>query len=392
MGFASETGYVPLSVEELMEIVRANINAQFATTYTKDDFVGTNFYKYFYALIQRLQENEVKTAEIFAQMQQYFVTTNEKVLRPNTTHPGIYDYFLSKGYLASTKAPADVDAGKAYICVDVKDNHARGKATITSYANLVSGTDDSIQVGATVFTAQTGAATLGTATFQAAGSNALTATSLALQINAHATAGALVTAWAVDTVVHIRAKLIGTAGNAIALIYADHDTNVGATVSGATLLGGVAIAGDDVDYNTTRLEICNLVKDCVVAGVISQGSEIETITLANSQSFDFKFNLPDRQPIKIRLTITQSENNLFVVGDTIVVQQLLYDKIVANYKLGKNFEPQRYFSVVDAPWAESVLLEWKLDDGIDTYKSTVFDADYDDLLTFDLDDITIVEA
>lgn len=121
---------------------------------------------------------------------------------------------------------------------------AYGEVEITSYANLVSGTDDSVTVGATEFVAQVGAATLGQATFQAATSNNATATSLAAQINAHATAGALVEAVANGAVVEIRAKANTTAGNSIALAYTDNDTNVGATVSAATLEGG----GDAPDY------------------------------------------------------------------------------------------------------------------------------------------------
>lgn len=269
MGFALETGYVPVGIDQLMEAVRVNVNAQFGTTYIQENFVGTNFYKFFYAAMQRLQENEVKTSEIFLRMQEYFNITNEKILRPNTTHPGIFDYFESKGWLVSTKPPADVDAGKVFICVDV-----------------------------------------------------------------------------------------------------DEDAD---------------------DYADKKLEICGYVKDCVVAGVISQGTEVETITLANFQSFDFKFNLPTRIPVKVRVTLTTSENNLFAVGDPIDVRQSLFDNIVAKYKLGKNFEPQRYFSVVDAPWAAEVLVEWS-NNGGSSWHDEVFDADYDEVFTFELSDISVIEV
>jgi len=269
MAFASDTGYTPLSIEALMDIVREGVNAQFGTSYIKEDFIGTNWYKFLYAPMQMLSENEIKTSEIFLEMQEYFRITNEKVLRPNTTHPGIYDYFLSKGFLASTKPPADVDAGKAFICVD---------------------TDETAD-----------------------------------------------------------------------------------------------------DYAEKKLEICNLVKDCVVAGAISQGTEVEAITLDNGQEFDFKFNLPDRIPVIIRVTITQSENNLFAIDDASVIREKVYDAIVASYRLGKNFEPQRYFSVADAPWAATVLLEWSDDDGAN-WHDEVFDSDYDELFTFQLEDISIVEA
>jgi hypothetical protein len=86
---------------------------------------------------------------------------------------------------------------------------ATGVITVSSYANLVSGTDDVVTVGATAFTAQAGAATPGDPTFQAATSNNATATSLAAQINAHAVASLLVYAVASSAVVTLYAVTDG---------------------------------------------------------------------------------------------------------------------------------------------------------------------------------------
>lgn len=397
MSFSSENGYLPSSITDMMELVRANVNAQFSTTYTAETFLGSNYYKYFYALIQRLQLNEIKTSEIFLRLQEYFVITNEKVQRPNTTHPGIFDYFGAQGYFVSTKPPIDADAGKAFICVDVVDNHARGKVTISNYANLVSGTDDSVTVGATEFTAQSGTVTPGDDTFQASVSNSATAQNLADQINAHATAGALVEAHAIENIVWLRAKAPGTGGNAIALDYTDNDTNVGASVSGATLLGGIELEEGMNEYDDVKPVLCNLVKNCVVGGVVSQGSEIESITLTNGQSFEFKYNLPNRIPVFFRLTTTLSENNEYTIGSPDDTKQKLFDNITAKYRLGKNFEPQRYFSVLDAPWSAMVLLEWTDDvtdgelDMSPTWHDEVFEADYDEVFDFSLTSILIVE-
>lgn len=121
---------------------------------------------------------------------------------------------------------------------DIEASQATGSVTITSYANLVSGTADKIQVGPYEFTAQAGAATPGTLTFQAASSNNSTATSLAAQINAHEELSELVEAEADSGVVTITAKVPGYEGNSIALVYDENDSNAGATVSGATLEGG----------------------------------------------------------------------------------------------------------------------------------------------------------
>lgn len=269
MSFASDTGYIPSSIEELMDVVMEGINTQFATSYTTDTFLGTNFYKYFYSLIQQLQLNEVKTSEIFANLQEYFNTTNALLQRPQTTAPGIIDVMAAAGYSASVKAPEVGDAGKAFICV-----------------NVDSGADD---------------------------------------------------------------------------------------------------------YAEQKLTICNIIKDCIVAGVITQGDQTESITLSNNQAFDFKFSLPDEIPVLLKLTVTTSENNLYSIDTPAVIKQRLFDNITARYGFGKNFEPQRYFSVVDAPWAESVLLEWSDDDG-GNWSDDVFESDFDEIYTFELADITLVEA
>ncbi len=117
----------------------------------------------------------------------------------------------------------------------VERQPARGIVTITSYANLVATSGDTLAVGATTFTAQSGAVTPGQTTFQAATGNNETAASLAAQINAHATAGALVHATASGAVVTLTAISNSTAADTIGLVYTDTHSEIGLTVSGATL-------------------------------------------------------------------------------------------------------------------------------------------------------------
>lgn len=391
MGFASESGYTPLPIDQMMDLVMANVNTQFGTTYTTETFLGTNFYKYFYALMQRLQINEVKTSEIFLKLQEYFDISNEMLQRPNTTHPGIFDFMQEQGFFVSTKPPEDADAGKAFVCVNLTDNHARGTVEITNYANLVSGTDDEVEIGATTFTAQSTTVTPGDATFQASISNEATAQSLASQINTHAVAGAVVEAWNVGAIVYMRAIAPGTGGNSIALSYTDNDSNVGAVVSDATFLGGRALEEGEQDYDDIKPILAEHIKNCIVAGVVSQGTEITAITLTNGQSMDFKYFLPDRIPVLIRVTTVLSENNEFTILSPDDQKQIVFDNINARYKLGKNFEPQRYVSVVDFPWAATVLLEWSDDDGSNWYDD-VFETEFDEVFIFELTDISIVEG
>lgn len=270
MGFSLENGYTPLTIETIMDSIMENVNTQFGTSYTTDTFVGTNFYKYFYAQAQRMQENEIKMSEIFLRMQEYFDVTNEEIQRPNTTNPGVVDYFSDRGYFVSAKPPADADAGKAFICIEVDDS--------------------------------------------------------------------------------------------------------------------------DPTYDTVlKPLLCQYISECVPLGIISQGTESEAINLSNGQSFDFKYNLPAEIPVVLKLTTTLSDNNQFSVLSATEQKELLIANIAARYKLGQDFEPQRYFSVVDAPWAATVLLEWSSNGG-GLWQSTVYDADYDDIFTFDIGDITLVES
>ncbi len=196
----------------------------------------------------------------------------------------------------------------------------------------------------------------------------------------------MVRAHASGAIVQLTAVLRGTAGNSIALGYTDNDTNVGATKSGTALSGGTAAA---VTYAALRLSICQKIKDYIAAGMVTYGSEEEGITLSNGQEFDFKFHLPNRIPVLLRLTAVISENNLLAIPDDEDIRQAIFDNVEDRYKLGYNFEPQRYYPASDALWAGSMVLEWSRDDG-DNWNDDVFEADFDELFIFDLEDISVV--
>lgn len=157
-------------------------------------------------------------------------------------------YGISLGKSLSDHKKTDVCQAGLKVPVRAALKRATGVITISSYANLVSGTDDSVSIAGTAFTAQAGAATPGDKTFQAATSNNATAVSLAAQINAHATVSqkvwAVVTATGVVTLYSVVAGAGSTGtGNDIAVSYTDNDTNVGITLSG--LSGGKLSGGSN---------------------------------------------------------------------------------------------------------------------------------------------------
>lgn len=121
---------------------------------------------------------------------------------------------------------------------------ARGVVTITSYANLVATSNDTLKVGATTFTFKASPST--ESEVGAVTSNNQTATNLAAKINAHSVAGPLFSAQAVGPVVTITSKNNSTAGSSIDLIYTDTHAEIGLTVDHATFTGGSTTAADYV--------------------------------------------------------------------------------------------------------------------------------------------------
>lgn len=227
---------------------------------------------------------------------------------PATYKAGLAVRVASTGLLTLVKASglwAGISLGKSLddaakttvlpvglqVPVLLKSKKASGTVVITSYANLVSGTPDTVTVNGQAFTAQAGAATPGQATFQAATNNNTTAASLAAQINAHAVIGALVTAKVSNATVTIYAEAGGTAGNAITLAYADNGTStVGATVSGATLTGGAAapdyvVLGAKVYFNDATGEADSSDADSTVSDAVYASGVLTGIDEAGNEVY-----------------------------------------------------------------------------------------------------------
>ena len=57
----SQGGYVPSSFDDILERLIVRVNAEFGTEYTRQTFIGTNFYKCFYPIIQEFISAEAAT-------------------------------------------------------------------------------------------------------------------------------------------------------------------------------------------------------------------------------------------------------------------------------------------------------------------------------------------
>jgi hypothetical protein len=189
------------------------------------------------------------------------------------------------------------DTSKTAVChkglqvpIKVKNNYSK-IITITSYANLINAGDDEITVGETVFVAQSGAATPGDATFRAATSNAATATSLATQINAHATAGALVEA--VDDGDTVRIMILEEGVDTFVLSYSDEGTaTIGATISAdwslpSIVKGAFAYIEDtsgligDATYDTVTITNAVFAESGTFTGVDEEGTTVGPVAIVD---------------------------------------------------------------------------------------------------------------
>lgn len=126
MGFSKDQGYIPQTFDQIMTSFMDGINLKLGTSYTYQQFQGTNLYVYLYALAQYVQKNEIKTNEIFFKLQNYIELMNLKIARPVTTPQGLIDAFknyksdlLPEGILASVKPMIDADAGKINVCLNL---------------------------------------------------------------------------------------------------------------------------------------------------------------------------------------------------------------------------------------------------------------------------------
>lgn len=157
-------------------------------------------------------------------------------------------------------------------------------------------------------------------------------------------------------------------------------------------VGEVYIAVDlvdtDPDFAAKKLQVCQLIKNYTVAGTLTIGDQSEIITLSNGQSFIFSFVLADKNPIKFRVTLTDSINTPLAIPDDETIRNAFYNNYIDRYRMGWDIEPQKYYNQGDALWASSVLVEYTFNDT--DWFSTIHTAEYDELWTLNLEDIDVI--
>lgn len=88
------------------------------------------------------------------------------------------------------------------------------------------------------------------------------------------------------------------------------------------------------------------------------------VVLSNGQSRTVSFRRPTVQDTMIRVTIKPSRNTNIVIDNEGQVIEKLQANLALFYKLGLDFEPEKYFEINrDAPYASDVLLEYSINAG-----------------------------
>lgn len=268
MAFNLENGFIPDSFDDLMNSFIIGVNRQFGTEYTSESFVGSNFYKYYYAIAQEVMAAQINFAEAYSKLQDYIRATNKKLTMFKTPTDWLIGVFKESGYDISVKPTELEDAGTLSVCVDV---------------------DKTLE-----------------------------------------------------------------------------------------------------DFAESKAEILNILKTYTAAGIYFYGDQLGTITASNGQQLPFAFFLAERLGIELRLTLKISKNTKVLVDSVPKIKEKLLKNLSDSYALGRDFEPDTYFTTAtDAPYAAQVLLEWrKL--GEDIYRQDIYNADFRELFTFKKEDIIVV--
>ncbi len=124
MSYNLKNGYAPRDYDEILETCIQIVNEQFGYEYTPQTFVGTNLWKFIYAIIQEIMTVENDIAELGVKLQDYIRTQNEELVIPRSSPDGITQILKDElGLEASIKPTESADAGNIYLAVDV-DNTA----------------------------------------------------------------------------------------------------------------------------------------------------------------------------------------------------------------------------------------------------------------------------
>lgn len=153
---------------------------------------------------------------------------------------------------------------------------------------------------------------------------------------------------------------------------------------------GVCVDVDPLsgEFADQKQEILQMLADYTVAGLYYAGTQKGNVRLSNGQDFEFAFYTPTRTELTLKLTVKVSQNTTILADNEGTIKEKLLANFAQLYRLGNDFEPEKYFTISrDAPYASEVLLEWKT---TGDFSSDVLEAQFTDLFVLSADNITVV--
>lgn len=150
----------------------------------------------------------------------------------------------------------------------------------------------------------------------------------------------------------------------------------------------VVVDATDPDYATKKQEILDTLKLQSAGGLWYDGGETGTSTLSNGQVMPYAFYLPTIKTIDVRLNILKSKNTLVKVDTPTLVEDKFKDNFDSIYRLGIDFEPEKYYQIDrDAPYASKIDTTYRVDGG--EYVSDVYESVFNTILVLGNVEVTI---
>jgi len=151
----------------------------------------------------------------------------------------------------------------------------------------------------------------------------------------------------------------------------------------------IALDIDDTtdDYEVRKQTFFNKCHAYLTAGLYYSGGEQGSVVALNGQEFDYAFKLPAPVEVQVRIAVGISTTGRNFVMNENQIRDLFVANFKKMYRLGFAFEPERYLSTRDLPFAADVKVEWSIDDI--TWQTVVMASAYDEKVTLGQITVTV---
>lgn len=118
------------------------------------------------------------------------------------------------------------------------------------------------------------------------------------------------------------------------------------------------------NYATIKQAIIDRMHQWLTCALYYNGTETGTKMAVNGQNFTYKFALPTKVNILVKITITKSKNAKTPVLNENQIRVIFDNNFASLYRLGLDFEPEKYLEINrDCPFASNILLEYSENSG-----------------------------